>query len=209
MYAVLKKKRTLMNNTRLYSIGCSSLNAGNRELTRILENTAAQQMLKRVDKPYSHEEAWETLTGRPMSTYSQAGLRMALSSWLNDLSSAEIRLPTPDELRTARVFACLYDRDATEIRQAVDRFYLLNTGTQEQMRSQAQQLAQKAGNRHTFADVREAQRGGVPSGPAGERVRRTARNGGKGRATIHGNAAGPARDAMGAPQICRCKLRRL
>ena len=143
MYAVLKKKRTLMNNTRLYSIGCSSLNAGNRELTRILENTAAQQMLKRVDKPYSHEEAWETLTGRPMSTYSQAGLRMALSSWLNDLSSAEIRLPTPDELRTARVFACLYDRDATEIRQAVDRFYLLNTGTQEQMRSQAQQLAQK------------------------------------------------------------------
>lgn len=143
MYAVLKGKRVLINNSRLYSIGCSSLNADNRELTSILENAAARQMLKRLDKPYLHEEAWETLTGRSMSTYSQAGLRTALVNWLNDLSSGEIRLPSPEELRTARVFACLYDRDTTEIRQAVERFYLLNTGTQEQMRRQAQQLVQK------------------------------------------------------------------
>ncbi|MCE5343427.1 MAG: hypothetical protein LLF96_07585 [Eubacteriales bacterium] len=124
--------RTLSTGV-LFSLGLSTLNANDGELTAIRRDFLSCLLRERASRTITRQEGWEMLTHSQTRCPEPDGPEMglALGKWLDTIVTGQIVLPNEAERSNLRLFAGFPQAPPEQLENGIQRFYQANNGTRE------------------------------------------------------------------------------
>jgi hypothetical protein len=127
----------------LFSLGLSTLNANNGELTAIRRDYLSQLLREQSSRLITRQEAWELFTRTQSHCPEPDGpnLELALKTWLDNLVARQTVLPSEVERNNLRLFAGFPQADLSVLEKGINSFYTVNNGTKEASEQAATRFA--------------------------------------------------------------------